>query len=166
MRHRSLVGLASVPAVLLPMLLACTAGNPHSAPEGSGSPRPVKPTSAVSTGLAQPPVAQTPELDGGETLVAKRGETKGGGAIEFAEGKKGDALVVAVRCEGRGEISVKVESVGVEFPLECLKGEVTTTYNQIGVQGVEKAGTVSVEAPSAVRWSMTIGRGEAAETES
>ncbi|GAA2455278.1 hypothetical protein GCM10010405_44150 [Streptomyces macrosporus] len=55
--------------------------------------------------------------------------------------------------------------VDVSFPLECLDDEVSTAYNQVGVAGVERAGTVSVEAPSTVRWSMTIGRGEAATEE-
>ncbi|NGO45372.1 hypothetical protein [Streptomyces ureilyticus] len=41
----------------------------------------------------------------------------------------------------------------------------STTYNQVGVAGVEGKGTVSVRASSTVRWSMTIGRGEAAAEE-
>ncbi|MFD9498886.1 hypothetical protein [Streptomyces sp. NPDC060035] len=111
-------------------------------------------------------MTQPPELDGDETLAARQGETQGGRTIEFGAGEKGDALIVAVRCKGEGDVKVMVNSVAVEFPLECLKGEVTTTYNQVGVRGVEKAGTVSVQASSTVRWSMTIGRGHMAEEES
>jgi hypothetical protein len=33
------------------------------------------------------------------------------------------------------------------------------------LHGVERSGTVSVEAPSAVRWAVTIGRGEPAQVE-
>ncbi|MFI9772589.1 hypothetical protein ACIHJG_37975 [Streptomyces sp. NPDC052415] len=44
--------------------------------------------------------------------------------------------------------------------MECLADETTTTYNQVGVSGVAKPGTVSVTASSGVQWSMTIGRGD------
>ncbi|WP_326759576.1 hypothetical protein [Streptomyces phaeochromogenes] len=104
-----------------------------------------------------------PELDDSETVVARQGETRGGGSFEFGEGEKGDALIIAVRCQGRGKIEVSVKPVNVGFPLECADGRASTTtgtaYNQVDVAGVEKQGTVSVLAPSSVRWSMTIGRG-------
>lgn len=111
-----------------------------------------------------------PELDDSETVVARQGETRGAGTLEFGEGEKGDALIIAVRCQGKGEIEVSVKPVNVGFPLECVDGEASTatststststTYNQIDVAGAERKGTVSVLAPSSVRWSMTIGRGE------
>ena len=53
----------------------------------------------------------------------------------------------------------------VSFPLACRAGEVTTVQNQFDVSGVEREGTVTVEAPTAVRWSMTVGRGPAAEAD-
>lgn len=109
------------------------------------------------------PVKDPPELDDSETVVARQGETRGGGSFEFGEGEKGDALIIAVRCQGRGKIEVSVKPVNVGFPLECADGRASTTtgtaYNQVDVAGVEKQGTVSVLAPSSVRWSMTIGRG-------
>ncbi|MCZ4511461.1 hypothetical protein O3Q52_25385 [Streptomyces sp. ActVer] len=113
-------------------------------------------------------VKSPPELDDSETVVARQGETRGAGTFGFGEGEKGDALIIAVRCQGEGEIEVSVKPVNVGFPLECVDGEASTatstststTYNQIGVAGAEKKGTVSVLAPSSVRWSMTIGRGE------
>ncbi|MFI2906957.1 hypothetical protein ACG2OD_01625 [Streptomyces sp. PDY-4] len=37
-------------------------------------------------------------------------------------------------------MKVAVKTVNVSFPLECLAGETTTTYNQVGVSGVEKPG--------------------------
>jgi len=108
-------------------------------------------------------VQSPPELDDSETVVVRQGETRGGGTFEFGEGEKGDALIIAVRCQGKGEIEVSVKPVNVGFPLECVEGGATTTtstaYNQVDVAGVEKKGTVSVLAPSSVRWSMTIGRG-------
>ncbi|MYZ09043.1 hypothetical protein GT028_16945 [Streptomyces sp. SID2999] len=86
--------------------------------------------------------------------------------MEFAGGRKGDALIVAVRCQGKGTVKVAVRPVHVSFPLECLAEKVSTTYNQVAVSGVNRGGTVSVEAPTAVRWSVTVGRGAPAEEES
>ncbi|CAL9424431.1 hypothetical protein SUDANB38_01938 [Streptomyces sp. enrichment culture] len=60
---------------------------------------------------------------------------------------------------------VVVDSVKVSFPLDCVAGKVNTTYNQVGVAGVERSGTVSVQAPSSVEWSMTVGRGKLAQQE-
>jgi hypothetical protein len=110
-------------------------------------------------------VKSPPELDDTETIAGRQGETRGSSTFEFSAGEKGDALIVAVRCQGTGEIKVSVKPVNVGFPLECVDGEASTTYNQVGVAGVEKKGIVSVLAPSSVRWSMTIGRGEPAEAE-
>ncbi|MFC8194417.1 hypothetical protein ACFUTV_03395 [Streptomyces sp. NPDC057298] len=103
-------------------------------------------------------VKSPPELDDTETLAGRQGETRGGGTFEFLEGRKGDALIVAVRCQGKGEIKVSVRPVKVGFPLECADGEASTIYNEVRVAGAEKKGTVSVHGPSSVRWSMTIGR--------
>ncbi|MDX2593241.1 hypothetical protein PV343_13485 [Streptomyces sp. WI03-4A] len=91
--------------------------------------------------------------------------TTGSASFTYSKGKKGDALIVAVRCQGAGKIKVAVRSVHVTFPLECVADQVSTTYNQVGVGGVDRSGVVSVEAPSSVRWSMTIGRGEPAQEE-
>ncbi|MEW2402482.1 hypothetical protein [Streptomyces sp. NPDC046862] len=111
-------------------------------------------------------MAQPPELDDTETIAAEQAGTHGNRSIEFGKGKKGDALIVAVRCQGKGTINVTVKPADVSFPLDCLDKEVSTTYNQVGVSGVESRGTVSVEAPTTVRWSMTVGRGEPAAEES
>ncbi|MEU9785486.1 hypothetical protein AB0H92_31760 [Streptomyces phaeochromogenes] len=117
----------------------------------------------ADAGSDSDPVKAPPELDDSETVVARRGETRGGGTFEFGEGEKGEALIIAVRCQGKGEIEVSVKPVNVGFPLECVDGRAgtatSTAYNQVDVAGVEKKGTVSVLAPSSVRWSMTIGRG-------
>ncbi|WP_324783234.1 hypothetical protein [Streptomyces sp. H51] len=79
--------------------------------------------------------------------------------------KKGDALIVAVRCRGKGDIDVALRPVRVSFPLECRAGEAGTAYHQVAVLGVDRSGVVSVEAPSAVHWSLTVGRGAPAQEE-
>ncbi|MEU5093831.1 hypothetical protein [Streptomyces sp. NPDC020996] len=106
-----------------------------------------------------------PELDDDETLAGRAGATTGNAAVEFQAGKKGDALIVAVRCQGKGEIDVALRPVHVSFPLECLAGEVSTTYHQVAVRGVDRSGVVSVVAPSTVHWSLTVGRGAPAQEE-
>ncbi|MFF8318996.1 hypothetical protein ACF06V_17725 [Streptomyces bobili] len=130
-----------------------------SGPARSGSAGPVGPP-AVSP--AEPPVDQPPELDGSETLAVRQGVTRGGRTVRFGAGKKGDALTVAVRCQGEGTVEVTVRPAAASFPLACRAGEVTTVQNQMDVSGVEGEGTVTVEAPTTVRWSMTVGRGPAA----
>ncbi|MYV41052.1 hypothetical protein GT030_19795 [Streptomyces sp. SID1328] len=75
-------------------------------------------------------------------------------------------MIVAVRCQGAGTVKVAVRPVHVSFPLECVADKVSTTYNQVAVSGVNRDGTVSVEAPTAVRWSLTVGRGVPAEEDS
>ncbi|MFF7161662.1 hypothetical protein ACFZBP_09775 [Streptomyces sp. NPDC008086] len=70
-----------------------------------------------------------------------------------------------MRCQGDGTVNVTVRPAAVSFPLECLDSEVTTIHNQMDVAGAEDEGTVSVEAPTTVRWSMTVGRGKATAEE-
>ncbi|MGW3513796.1 hypothetical protein ACWDMZ_41545, partial [Streptomyces sp. NPDC000994] len=55
--------------------------------------------------------------------------------------------------------------VHVSFPLECGADQVSTVSNEFALSGVERSGIVSVEASSAVRWSLTIGRGAPTEAD-
>ncbi|MBY8345088.1 hypothetical protein LXH13_21450 [Streptomyces spinosirectus] len=112
-----------------------------------------------------PPAQQPPELDPDETLAGRQKATTGNAGIEFSKGRKGDALIVAVRCRGKGTMNVAVQSVHVSFTQKCLATETSTTYNQVKVAGVDHSGVVSVEAPSAVRWSLTVGRGRPGQEE-
>ncbi|MEU1012449.1 hypothetical protein [Streptomyces sp. NPDC005890] len=134
---------------------------PTRSPASSSAPATNPPRSSAQASVQVPP-----ELDADETLAGRQKMTTGNASIDFRKGKKkGDALIVAVRCQGAGTIKVAVQSVHVTFPLECHADQVSTTYNQVGVGGVDRSGTVSVQAPSSVRWSMTIGRGEPAQEE-
>lgn len=179
-RAASLLIAPSLATAVLTLAVACgadrtdAASAPEPAPPGTTapatSPSPGRDTAPHSDpDLYSDSVKSPPKLDDSETVAGRQGETRGGGTFEFGEGEKGDALIIAVRCQGKGEIKVSVKPVNVGFPLECVDGEAgtttSTTYNQVGVAGVEKKGTVSVLAPSSVRWSMTIGRGKPAEAE-
>ncbi|MET7480685.1 hypothetical protein ABZT17_41030 [Streptomyces sp. NPDC005648] len=123
-------------------------------------------TVTSSPSASQPSVQTPPELDNDEILAGRQKVTTGNANIAYQAGKKDDALIVAVRCEGGGKIKVSVQPVHVSFPLDCPTKEVSTTYNQVAVTGVERSGVVSVEAASGVRWSLTVGRGAPAQMES
>ncbi|MEU6348111.1 hypothetical protein ABZ896_02140 [Streptomyces sp. NPDC047072] len=119
-----------------------------------------------ASGTGQPSVEEPPELDRDEVLAGRQQVTSGSARVEFRAGKKGQALIVAVRCRGGRKIKVDVPSAHVSFPLECPADDVSITYNQVMVTGVERGGTVSVTAPTAVQWSLTVGRGEPVREES
>ncbi|MGW2743951.1 hypothetical protein [Streptomyces sp. NPDC001450] len=165
---RTLAGLSIACAALLTPLTGCTSDHTEAKkparPTRSPEPGSVAATATPSSS-AQPPVQQPPRLDADETLAARQKATTGNASLAFGKGRKGDALIVAVRCQGAGRIKVAVRSAHVTFPLECLAGQVSTTYNQLAVSGVDRSGVVSVEAPSSVRWSMTVGRGAPAQEE-
>ncbi|MFF5012115.1 hypothetical protein [Streptomyces sp. NPDC001165] len=165
---RTLAGLSIACAALLAPLTGCTSG--HTEAEKPAQPaRSSAPGSAAATATpdssAQPSVRQPPELDADETLAGRQKATTGNASISFGKGRKGDALIVAVSCQGTGRIKVAVRPVRASFPLECRADQVSTTYNQLAVSGVDRSGVASVEAPSSVRWSMTIGRGAPAQAE-
>ncbi|WP_436998035.1 hypothetical protein [Streptomyces sp. enrichment culture] len=118
------------------------------------------PASSGQPDEGQVPVAVPPELDRSERMAGQQPETTGSAGFSYAEGAAGDALIVAVRCRGAGTMNVAVSTVSVSFPVRCLAGETRTLYNQVGLSGAEKPGSVRVTAPPGVHWSMTIGRGE------
>ncbi|MFF2847478.1 hypothetical protein ACFVT5_14240 [Streptomyces sp. NPDC058001] len=67
-------------------------------------------------------------------------------------------LSVLVNCQGEGTLTVELEPVGLSFPLECVTEEVSSIYNEMRLKQPRKKGTVSVTAPSTVRWSLTVGQ--------
>ncbi|MFJ9543621.1 hypothetical protein ACIRPX_41265 [Streptomyces sp. NPDC101225] len=168
MSRRTLAGLSIACTAALFPVAACTS-DPTDAKQPAPSTSTAQPgsaTVAATPSSTQPPVEKPPELEPDETLAGRQKATTGNASIEFSGGKKGDALIVAVRCQGKGTVKVAVRSVHVTFPLECLADQVSTTYNQLDVSGVNRSGVVSVEASSAVRWSLTVGRGTPVQEES
>ncbi|MGQ4344037.1 hypothetical protein [Streptomyces sp. SAS_275] len=165
MSRRTCAALILACATLLAPLTGCTSGHDNKASPATRSSEP-SPKATPTASSMKPTVEQPPELDPNETLAGHQKAITGNAVLAFTQGKKGDALIVAVRCQGAGKVKVTVRSVHASFPLECQVGEVSTTYNQVAVKGVEHGGVVSVEASSAVHWSMTIGRGTPAEEES
>ncbi|MFF9373470.1 hypothetical protein ACF1BB_02835 [Streptomyces griseoluteus] len=163
---RRLMVLGVLGAAVLCPVTACSADH-------SDGKQPVRAGQATASRSAtpaaprggQPSVQEPPELNAGETLAGRQKVTTGNAEVGFASGGKGDALIIAVRCQGAGTVKVVVRPVRVSFPLKCLAGKAGTIYNQVAVSGANRDGTVSVEAPPAVRWSLTVGRGAPAEEE-
>ncbi|MFF9457415.1 hypothetical protein [Streptomyces flaveolus] len=108
-----------------------------------------------------------PELDpeSGAVFAGRHGVTRGSASFSYEAGAQGKALIVAVSCLGTGTIKVTVPILGTDFPLECGAGEPAVTYNQLAVQAADRAGTVTVTAPSTATWAITVGRGNTAEQE-
>ncbi|MEU2600365.1 hypothetical protein ABZ669_24855 [Streptomyces hirsutus] len=147
---------------------ACTTDHPDTRqatqPLHSSSSSPATATAAPIT--TQPSAQKPPELDEGETFAGRQEVTSGNASIAYSKGRKGDALIVAVRCQGEGKIDVVVRPVHASFSQPCVADKISTIYNQVALTGADRGGVVSVEAPSAVRWSMTIGHGAPVQEES
>ncbi|MFG2933354.1 hypothetical protein [Streptomyces achromogenes] len=101
-------------------------------------------------------VTKAPVLPDGE-VVAQAVNASGNRELEVKGGLKSGPLAVLVNCKGRGELTVEVKPVGLNFPLKCVAGEVSSTYNQLNLKNTREQGTVSVTAPSTVRWAITVG---------
>ncbi|MER7959505.1 MULTISPECIES: hypothetical protein [unclassified Streptomyces] len=63
-----------------------------------------------------------------------------------------------VACQGKGTVTVSYAPAGLSFPLKCVDGEVSTTYNQIELKHDRDSASVNVQAPSSVRWAMSVGQ--------
>ncbi|MFF7098528.1 hypothetical protein ACFY9A_40145 [Streptomyces rubradiris] len=101
-------------------------------------------------------VTKAPVLPDGE-VVAQAVNASGNRELELKGGLKSGPLAVLVNCKGKGELTVEVKPVGLSFPLKCVAGEVSSTYNQLDLKNTREQGTVSVTAPSPARWAITVG---------
>ncbi|MFJ6574135.1 hypothetical protein ACIQNU_42770 [Streptomyces sp. NPDC091292] len=101
-------------------------------------------------------VTQAPKLISGKPLT-EVASAKGNRVMEIGE-IQAQPLSVLVNCQGEGTLTVELEPVGLSFPLECVAEEVSSTYNEMRLKQPRKKGTVSVTAPSTVRWSLTVGQ--------
>ncbi|MEU6368422.1 hypothetical protein ABZ876_22425 [Streptomyces sp. NPDC046931] len=172
MFSRTPAGWGTACAVLLLSLAACTTGHSDAGPSravperssdsavpGEATARVTATATATATAAAERPSFRAPELGDGETLAGRQEPTRGNASFELGTGRKGDALLVGVRCEGRGRMYVAVRSVDASFSVDCRAGRVGSYENELALTGADRRGTVAVEAPPAVRWSVTVGRG-------
>ncbi|MFD5400544.1 hypothetical protein [Streptomyces griseorubiginosus] len=160
-------GLSLLCAATVFPAAACTTSHPDARqaaqPRHSSSARPATATSAPST--AHPSAQTPPELDVSETLAGRQESTSGNASVAYSRGRKGQTLIIAVRCQGEGKIKVAVRPVNVSFSQPCVADESSTNFNEVDLTGADRDGVASVEAPSAVRWSMTIGHGAPVQEE-
>ncbi|MGW1986307.1 hypothetical protein ACWCPJ_28255 [Streptomyces collinus] len=119
---------------------------------------PTAPTAPTGTSAARPLFRRAPELDPDDILAGRQEPITGSASFAYTGGRKGDTLILAVRCQGEGGVEVTVHAVHVSFPLRCPADRADTVRHEVRVTGTARGGTASVQAPSTVRWSMTIGR--------
>ncbi|MGW0410753.1 hypothetical protein ACWERI_08410 [Streptomyces collinus] len=116
------------------------------------------PTAPTGTSAARPRFRRAPELDPDDILAGRQEPITGSASFAYTGGRKGDTLILAVRCQGEGGVEVTVHAVHVSFPLRCPADRADTVHHEVRVTGTARGGTASVQAPPTVRWSMTIGR--------
>ena len=102
-------------------------------------------------------MTKAPTLPDG-VVVAQAANVSGNREMDLRGGLKSGTLSVLVNCQGKGKLTVLVQPVGLSFSLDCVDGEVRNTYDQLSLKRTSAHGTVSVTAPSHVRWSLTAGR--------
>ncbi len=102
-------------------------------------------------------MTKAPTLPDGD-VVAQAVNVSGNREMDVKGGLKSGELAVLVNCKGNGKLTVEVKPVGLSFPLKCVPGGVSSTYNQLKLKRTHQQGTVNVTAPSNVRWAITVGR--------
>jgi hypothetical protein len=175
MPRRALTALALLSGAVLLAATACSAdaetGSQRREPVRTAEVSPARTTPAADSGegdeaaVSERSVDAAPDLQMADRVVLRRDGTRGSASMEFGKAKKGDgkALTVGAQCEGKGEIEVSLRPMGGSFTMTCRDGEVSGEYNQFTVEDADRGGTVTVNAPSTVRWSLSVGRGEPAE---
>lgn len=162
-------------AALLTTATACSSATDTEAqakkqPVRSSEPSRVKATPAADANDPEESaesVERAPDLGSGDSVAVRQQGTRGNRALEFPEARKddGDALTIAVRCQGEGRLDITLRPLSATFPVTCHDDDVTTAYNQFALSAARDAGTVSVTASPTTVWSLTIGRGDRAEAD-
>ena len=104
-------------------------------------------------------VDKPPKLasDGITTLVS--GSRLKGSVIYPIPGRvrAGEALVIAVNCQGPGRLDAEVRAVGMSFSLSCEKGTVLPALNEFQMDSSHSLGSLRFTAKPDVMWSFTVG---------
>jgi len=149
--------MSTVTVVLFAVGCSSGSGPGHAAPDRTASsPAPVTSTPA-SVARTSDSVAKAPAFPDGE-VVAQAANATGGREMDIKGGIGSGTLSVQVLCEGKGELTVAVDPVGVHFPFACTAGEVNAIDNEFNMKRPNTPGTVRVTASAGVRWAITVGR--------
>jgi hypothetical protein len=137
----------------------CSDEEPTSAPPPTSSKTQTPHPETTSRGEHAPDesVSKAPKLPDGQVL-AQAANRQGNSDLPVKGLVSRDPLAIMVTCEGKGTLTVTLTPQGVKFPLECVTGESSTTYNQIDLKRDRNSSSIKVAAPSTVRWSLTAGQ--------
>ncbi|BBC36335.1 hypothetical protein SGFS_076290 [Streptomyces graminofaciens] len=102
-------------------------------------------------------VTEAPQLIDGE-IVTSVTDVRGSQAVEIKGGVRPGAVGIAVNCRGEGTLTVELHPVGLSFPLKCVAGEISSTYNQIDLKKAREEAWLQVTAGSGVRWALSVGQ--------
>ncbi|MER5885432.1 hypothetical protein ABT160_16510 [Streptomyces sp. NPDC001941] len=134
----------------------CAAGGPAFDEDGFDRPRPT--VVASSAGQDQEESLDVaPRIPEGETVLAIE-NVQGGRELEFLGGVREGALGFAVSCRGTGTVTVSYDPAGLSFPLTCEQARTNSVYNRFETVRARKEASVRVDAPSTLRWSMSVGQ--------
>ncbi|MET7882981.1 hypothetical protein [Streptomyces avermitilis] len=154
-----LCGLVSV------ALLAGCSGGDHSSggraarpAAGSTSVPPTAATSHSATDPHAPTTVKPPNLAARDIDVVLSGKSLTG-QHEYAipKGiKAGDTLATAVNCKGPGKLIIKLEPMGISFPVMCEK-EIVPSLNEAGFAKNRKSASIAFVPSGNVTWSFAAG---------
>ncbi|MEU1272508.1 hypothetical protein [Streptomyces sp. NPDC005799] len=71
--------------------------------------------------------------------------------------RAGEALVIAVNCQGPGRLDAEVRAVGMSFSLPCEKDTVLPALNEFQMDSSHSLGSLRFTAKPDVMWSFTVG---------
>lgn len=94
-------------------------------------------------------------VNDGEVLLSVASR-KGNAELPLAKEIGNGTLAIQVNCQGKGTLDVALKPVGLSFPLKCVNGEVSSSYNEIRLKRARSDESVQIAAPSTVSWSLTV----------
>ncbi|MFI2432221.1 hypothetical protein [Streptomyces sp. NPDC018693] len=102
-------------------------------------------------------VTKAPQVFDGE-VIAEVADARGNGVVPLKDGVGAGPVSIAVNCQGEGTLTVELKPTGLSFPLECVAGEVSSTYNQFALKRARADAVLQVTAGSQVRWALSVGQ--------
>lgn len=117
-----------------------------------------RPTSTPSSTRAEhvegESVTRAPKAVNGTALLSVSSRT-GNATLPLGKKVTQGRVGIQVNCLGEGTLTVSLVPVGLDFPLTCVDGEVSSTYNEIHLKEPRDEAAVQITAPSTVRWALT-----------
>lgn len=101
-------------------------------------------------------VTKAPHDIDGKVLIAKDA-ARGSQSMDLPGGLTSGTFGISVNCEGKGTLTVTLRPVNLSFPLGCIDGQVSSTYNEIALKRRHTSGTLDIQAGPSVRWSLSAG---------